>query len=167
MLEINEKTIECLQKIAEGILKSIGVVGKVVAKITESGGKEAVSINIETEEANLLIGRHGEHMLALQHLARVMFARQNNNEIVPFVIDVNNYRNEKAEYVTRMALGAGEKAKISRQSVALPPMSAYERRLVHVALAESSEVMTESEGEGEERCVIVKPKPKTISLEAQ
>lgn len=167
MLEINEKTIESLQKITEGLLQNMGVGGKVVTKITESGGRETVSINIETEEANLLIGYHGEHMLALQHLARVMFARQNNNEIVPFVIDINNYRNEKAEHIERIALSAAEKVKYSRKAMTLLPMSAYERRLVHVALAENPDVITESEGEGEERRVVIKPKAKTISLEAQ
>jgi len=74
-----------------------------------------------------------------------------------FFIDINNYRKERERLIVELAKAAARKASVGRELVRLPAMNAYERRLVHVELAVHPNVRTESEGEGKERCVIVKP----------
>lgn len=156
MLEINEKTIESLQKIIQNLLANMGVKGEISAKITESEGKEFINVNIKTDDADLLIGSGGGNLSAFQHLARVLFARANNNEIVPFIIDVNNYKTEKEEYLKSLAQSLAQKVKITKKDVVLPPMRAFERRIVHMALSEDKEIKTESVGEEPDRRIVIK-----------
>ncbi len=74
-----------------------------------------------------------------------------------FFIDINNYRKERERLIVELAKAAARKATMGKELVRLPAMNAYERRLVHVELAIHPDVRTESEGEGRERCVVIKP----------
>ncbi len=75
----------------------------------------------------------------------------------PVVIDVNNYRRQRHELILELARAAARKTVATKEEIALPPMNAYERRLIHVELAGRPDLKTESIGEGKERGVIVKP----------
>lgn len=156
MLEINEKTIEDLQTIVLGLLSNMGANGKIHSKIIESQNKELISLNIETDEADILIGSRGSTLVAFQHLARVLFARSHKNEIVPFVIDVNDYKSGKEKYLQGLAQSVARKVKVFKKEVTLPPMSAYERRIIHVHLKEDKEIETQSIGEEPQRKIVVK-----------
>lgn len=90
----------------------------------------------------------------LDHLTK-LFIHKEKGEI--FFIDINNYRKEREHLIVEIAKAAAKKASSQKELVKLPAMNSYERRLVHVELAVHPEVKTESEGEGRERCVIVKP----------
>ncbi|MCL5733198.1 MAG: hypothetical protein M1334_00845 [Patescibacteria group bacterium] len=72
-------------------------------------------------------------------------------------LDVNNYKQERENIITELAKAAAKKAAATKQEVSLPPMNAYERRLVHVELATHPDVATESVGVGPSRYVIIKP----------
>lgn len=88
------------------------------------------------------------------HLFKLL-AKKNNLDI--FFIDINNYRKERERLIVELAKAAARKAGIQKETIKLPAMNAYERRLVHVELAVHPDVKTESEGEGRERCVVIKP----------
>ncbi|HEY4475411.1 MAG TPA: R3H domain-containing nucleic acid-binding protein [Candidatus Paceibacterota bacterium] len=90
----------------------------------------------------------------LNHLAKLISKKANDES---FFIDVNNYRKERSRIIVELAKAAAKKASIEKEPVKLPVMNAYERRLVHVELAVHPEVKTESEGEGRDRCVVIKP----------
>jgi len=90
----------------------------------------------------------------LDHLVKLL-ARKDSQE--NFVVDINNYRKERGRLIVELAKAAAKKASLGKESVKLPAMNAYERRLIHVELAIHPEVKTESEGEGRERCVVIKP----------
>lgn len=90
----------------------------------------------------------------INHLVQVM-ARKQNLEAV--FVDVNNYRLERERLITELAQAAARKAVASKSEIELPPMNAYERRLVHVELATRPDIKTESVGEGKDRKVLVKP----------
>jgi len=90
----------------------------------------------------------------INHLVQVM-ARKQNQEAV--FVDVNNYRLERERLITELAQAAARKAAASKTDIELPPMNAYERRLVHVELATRPDIKTESVGEGKDRRVLVKP----------
>jgi spoIIIJ-associated protein len=72
-------------------------------------------------------------------------------------VDVNNYRKEREELIIKLAKAAAKKASITKEEVALPPMNAYERRIVHSQLSLHPDLKTESVGEGKERHVVIKP----------
>ena len=72
-------------------------------------------------------------------------------------IDVNNYRRERERLIAELAKAAAHKAIINKEEIQLPPMNAYERRLVHLEIASHPDLKTESIGEGKDRRVVIKP----------
>lgn len=84
-----------------------------------------------------------------------LIAKKNN--MPPVVVDINNYRTQRHELILELARAAARKATATKSEIVLPPMNAYERRLIHVELAGRPDLKTESLGEGKERSVIVKP----------
>jgi len=72
-------------------------------------------------------------------------------------LDVNNYRRERERLITELAKAAAHKAILDKKEIQLPPMNAYERRLVHMEIASHPDLKTESIGDGKERKVIIKP----------
>mgnify|MGYP001613694030 FL=1 len=90
----------------------------------------------------------------MEHLAR-MVAKKNGVENI--FIDINNYRKERENIIVELAKASARKALLAKEEIKLPPMNAYERRLIHVELSTRPDVKTESMGEGRERYVVVKP----------
>jgi len=168
MSEINENNIELLRETIDQILKKIGIEGTVFARIIEpfedqkifsnslgeDKEKEIIVFNIKTDEANILIGHNGENLLALQHLIRIL-ARRKDNGLIPFNVDINNYRKEKGEKLENIAKIAAEKARKTKKRIILRPMSAYERRLVHLFLSNEKDLITKSEGVDPDRKITV------------
>lgn len=72
-------------------------------------------------------------------------------------LDVNNYRRERERLITELAKAAAHKVILNKEEVQLPPMNAYERRLVHLEIVSHPDLKTESIGEGKERRVVIKP----------
>lgn len=91
---------------------------------------------------------------SLNHLAQLI--AQKDKEQTVF-IDINNYRKERESLIAELAKAAARKAVATKESVSLPAMNSYERRIVHMELAAHPEVSTESQETGKERFVIVKP----------
>ena len=90
---------------------------------------------------------------SVSHLVQQIAKKENEP---PIFIDVNNYRHERENLITELARAAAKKVLVTKQSVSLPAMNSYERRIVHVALAIHPEVTTESVGDAKDRYVIVK-----------
>lgn len=90
----------------------------------------------------------------INHLIKVVAKKQNLGKVV---VDVNNYRLKREWLISELAQAAARKAIATKQEVELPPMNAYERRLVHTELATRPDIKTESAGEGKERRVVIKP----------
>jgi len=118
--------------------------------------EEKILCNIKTNESGFLIGQYGGHLEAIEQLARLII-RNKIQQRVRFVLDINSYRQEKNESVIFLARNMAEKALVEKRAVVLRPMTPYERRLVHMELADNNQVSTESMGEGENRKVIIKP----------
>lgn len=161
MAEINEKTIEVLKETISQILQKMGIEGTIFARIIEpyesqvsfgtsasddkENEKEIIVFNIKTNDANILIGHNGENLLALQHLIRIM-ARKQDEKLIPFAIDINNYKKEKGEKLEGLAKIAADKARKTGRRIVLKPMSSYERRMMHLFLSKEIDLTTESEG---------------------
>lgn len=156
----NEKSNQEIEKIIEEAIREL--VGKMnidcemeIKKIVQEEGEDLIC-NIKTAESNYLIGQYGVNLQALQHIARVII-RKKTDTSANFVLDVNSYRQEKNESVAALAKSMAQKAILEGRSIILRPMSPYERRLVHMELAQDEKVKTASVGEGEDRRVEIKP----------
>jgi len=116
----------------------------------------AYSVLIETAEPQFLIGRGGRTLSDLQNLlGRII--RRVLEEPVFINLDINQYKENKTRYLKEMARGVADELAIKHQAKELPPMNGFERRVIHLALSERQDVITESRGIGEERRVVVKP----------
>ena len=154
---MNETNLKLIQETVEEILTKGGFTVKTEIFTNLEDGEENVICNVLTgEDSNFLIGQYGMNLQALQHIIRLIVRRKTDDKI-KFVLDVNSYRQQKNEAVVELAKAAVGQALSENRAVVMRPMSAYERRLVHMELSKDNRVMTESIGEGEARKVVVKP----------
>jgi len=73
-------------------------------------------------------------------------------------LDINNYKKKKVEYLKELAISTADEVSLLKKEKSLEPMSSYERRVIHLELAERDNIVTESDGDGDERRVIIKIK---------
>ena len=109
------------------------------------------------EDFGRLIGRRGENLRSLGYLLNLMVGRRLGHPC-RVTLDVAGYRQRRVEHLTELAETFAEEVRENKEPITLETMSAYERRVVHVALADDEEVRTYSIGEGEERRVVISPK---------
>tara|TARA_B100001105_G_scaffold231843_1_gene204822 strand:+ start:644 stop:1138 length:495 start_codon:yes stop_codon:yes gene_type:complete len=130
----------------------------VVVNLKEADNEETGGpvFEIEGDDSGLLIGRKGETLRSLQFLTRFIVGRQ-TGERANISLDVEGYDERRKQSLANLANRVAQRVVKTGRSIELEPMSARERRLVHVALAENSEVYTESSGEGRDRRVVVIP----------
>lgn len=115
-----------------------------------------IYINMEGSDAGLIIGKRGDTLNALQLLVQSAVAKHFPQSI-RVVLDVSKYRERRRAAIIQLALNAAEKARIQKRMVRLRNLTASERRVVHMTLQSDPTVFTLSEGERENRVVIVAP----------
>lgn len=120
-------------------------------------GSVLAVIDIKGEDLGLLIGRRGDTLVALQYLVNLILGRKFPGR-GGVTIDVEHYRHRNEERIVNMATRMADRVRETGNSITLEPMSAAERRLVHMLFAEDAELETNSVGEGENRKVVISPK---------
>jgi spoIIIJ-associated protein len=154
---IREKDEEAEQLVSELIDYFLGAMGVVAETyIREDDDDGSMTFEIEGQDAGLLIGRRGETLQALQFLIRMVTNRQLGRKAY-VVIDIEDYRERRTQMLRRLARRTAGRVASSGRDDSLDPMSPAERRIVHMALAGHPEVRTESEGEGNQRRVVIFP----------
>lgn len=126
-------------------------------------------LDIRCDNAERVIGRRGQVMDALQHLVSKMSYRDRavGGRSKPIVLDADGYRNKHIERLESLADRMATKAIRSQTTIELDPMSPHDRRIVHLALADMEGVTTRSEGEGDDRRVLVVPEPSDTHAAAE
>jgi len=154
---IREKDEEAEKLVSELIDYFLGAMGVVAETyIREDDEEGSMTFEIEGQDAGLLIGRRGETLQALQFLIRMVTNRQLGRKAY-VVIDIEDYRERRVQMLRRLARRTAGRVGSSGREDSLEPMSPAERRIVHMALAGHPEVRTESEGEGNQRRVVIFP----------
>lgn len=115
-----------------------------------------LTLNIQgiNENLGLLIGRRGETLSALQLLVSLIVSHRTKHRM-RIIVDAENYRERREENLRSLALRVAQQVRNYRRSIALEAMPPHERRIVHIALAESKDISTESIGEGDARRVVI------------
>lgn len=109
-------------------------------------------------DARMLIGERGANLAALEHILRKIIQKKFGAD-QRFSLDLNDYRMRRMEDLKQDVKAAAKEVRTHRRPVPLRPMSSFERRIVHLLLEEYPDITTESEGEDEERRVVIKPLP--------
>ncbi len=151
---------ETVRGIVTELFGTLGITDAEVSVFTGNPGvREAfvVSVTVPKSESKLLIGQHGVGLSAIRHLLQTMAKRAAGDRYETFSVDINHYWKDKYRLLCHDAEEAAREALATGRPVRMRPMFAYERKIVHSALAENEHVETESAGHGEERRVTVKP----------
>ncbi len=126
-----------------------------------AAANQAIALNIQGEDLGVLIGRRGQTLASLQYIVNLVVTHRLKSRLsVPVSLDVNNYKQRRYQALQALALRLAEQVKSTGRTMSLEPMPPNERRIVHLALAESNDVTTQSIGEGEARKVTILPKSK-------
>ena len=154
-----ELTDDELDFVADAAIRSIKDIlsyfGETGSSIDEYDGDNGeLILDINGGDLAVLIGRHGRTLDALQMVVSSLLSSTLGFHY-PIVVDIEGYKSRRKNKVQSLAHSAAARAKKQHGSVSLPPMNAYERRLVHLALVDDDSVVTHSEGEEPMRHVVV------------
>ncbi|MDE5715173.1 MAG: hypothetical protein K2I42_03470 [Anaeroplasmataceae bacterium] len=142
------------KKYLENILKSLNIGYQLEAR---SVGDSQIYYNIDSNENPLLIGIKGKTLDALQVLVRTLISSYTKDSIIT-TLDIGAYRSNRAHQLEILATKTAKEVVKTKVAVKLQHMNSYERRIIHEKLSEWRDVYTESEGTGEERAIVIKPK---------
>jgi spoIIIJ-associated protein len=150
---MNETLSADIARFVQNVVNAMGV--DVKTSVEES--PEATRINLAGEDGGVLVRRGGEGLQALQHLVATTFRRQlgEDNRIV---VDCNDYRRNKDAELKQMARFLAGKARESGIAQEMGPLNPYERRIVHLAIAEDPQASSESIGDAFMKTVIISAK---------
>lgn len=150
---------DIVQKEVESLLKSMNVEAEYDIEVEEIEGTTYFNICFTGENLGYLIGNHGKHLDSFQYILQ-MIMRKNFEEDFDFrvIVDVCDYRKERNEKLEKFAMQKADDARILGESVDLPPMKPFDRRVVHMALQKFDDITTESFGEEGERYIRITPK---------
>ncbi len=131
----------------ETVVRKMGFSGRVT--VTGQEGTK-LFLDLNSPDANLLIGKHGKNLDALQVLVNVYAGNlaEEDQRSLKVVLDSENYRNRREDHLVRLAIKTAQQVRRTRMSKLLEPMNPFERRLIHTALGDMDDIHTESEGDG-------------------
>ena len=147
--------------VAQETLKNIISLISVDSKISAEKKGDDIILNIEGNNPGILIGPKGKTLEALEFIINKAVNRASKKK-VRVIVDSENYRQRREESLKRLALKMGEKAKKTKKTVTIDPISPHDRRIIHLTLKEDTQVQTKSEGEGLFKRVFIIPNKNKI-----
>ncbi len=149
------------ERIAAMIKKIVGFMNldcQVEIREEQSAESKTMLVSVYTpDNVRFIIGKNGQNLKAFEHLVRAMLLK--NGDTQNIVVDVNDYKKSRASFVVDAAKQAVSRVRNTQKAEVLTPMSAYERRIVHMELASYPDVATESIGDEPQRRIVIKPYP--------
>jgi spoIIIJ-associated protein len=140
---------ELIQRIVDGI--------GVTARVELEEYEEVITVSCSGPDLGMLIGRHGQTIDAIQYLANAAMYRGHSDDRKEVVVDAAGYRARRRASLEALAVRSAERALSSSEAVELEPMTAVERKVVHLRLKEFDGVETTSEGTEPNRFVVIRP----------
>lgn len=157
--KIKEEVGEFLEKltaVGAGVSLSVQPVQPPRAEAVSPLITEVVVIDIDLPDPQLFIGQNGQTLLEIERLLKMVLCK-NLRKSFYVNLDINGYKKKKVEYLKKLANDTAREAVMANEKKILPPMSSYERRIIHDELSQNAEVTTESEGDSLDRHVVIKP----------
>ena len=147
---VSESLTNQIVSFVERVVGAMGV--QLTAAVEETA--DGTRINLQGEDGGILVRRGGEGLQALQHLVATAFRRQLGDD-TRIVVDCNGFRRDKDAELKQMATFLAEKARTMGAPQELGPLNPYERRIVHMVIAEDPTVTSESIGDAFMKTVII------------
>lgn len=160
-LEVDEATCKRAKEILDTLLEKMSVQGEIEVRVghnlVEPGETPPLTLDVTGPDLGVLIGKRGETLRALQFVVRQILSKEAGRWI-PVVVDVESYLVRRRKSLKQLANRMADRVAFSKRKVVLEPMSAQERRIIHLQLREHEQVYTQSIGDGERRKVVIYPK---------
>lgn len=150
---MTEQELQQIQETAEKLFDLLGV----AVSVNVAEEEEMALVTLESEETGMLIGYHGETLESLQLVLSLCVAKV-LGKFVRLSVEVGDYKKNRESYLKDMVEQAKERVLAENAPVSLPHLKSWERRIVHLLLKDDADVVSESEGEGRERTLVIKPK---------
>ncbi|MBI3952664.1 MAG: KH domain-containing protein [Candidatus Doudnabacteria bacterium] len=150
---MDDKNTEIIKNKITGLLNSMGFDCQIFERMEEG----RTVFNIKTHDAQLLIGKQGANLEALQHLLRLAVKKDLDSDFI-FAIDIDDYKEKRMIYLKELARKAAHQVRQTKRSVGLPIMPSFERKIVHDYLSLFSDVESESMGSEPNRRIVIKYK---------
>jgi spoIIIJ-associated protein len=168
MKKKNDELKKILEEIVVDFLTQLGLDADIEVSDPLESDKEAgfgyVNVVLNGDNLGELIGYRGTMLESIQTVISLILTKTlaKSGETLKYrvIIDINDYRNQREQYLISYAERAVAEVLSSGQEMELSPMRPSERRIIHIALKEHDEVETSSAGDGENRRVVIKPKSK-------
>ncbi len=158
--EEEEQLAQLASELLGNVVRLMGFEARVVAEWREPDAdneQRYLLLDLHGKDLNPLIGRRGDTLNNLQYLVRLM-VNQRLHRWKNIVVDVEGYRRRRMEHLSQLALRSAQQVAQTGRALALEPMPASERRIIHLTLRDHPDVITESSGEGERRKVHILPR---------
>ena len=153
-----QEVVEMAQEILKNLFSLMDIEASIEIRELSPSQRSVTSspvvLDIQGEDLGILIGRRGDTLASLQYVVNMILGRKRRLRTT-VAVDVEGYRRRREEALKGLALRMAERVRVTGHSVTLEPMPANERRLVHLALQEYPDIMTQSLGEGEGRKVAI------------
>ena len=152
-MTVREDSADLLQELLEEVVEALDLDAEVEVVVAD----EALTGIVHGEDVGLFIGRHGQTIDAIQHLAQRVILADYDGRGPRVTVDAAGYRARREEALQRQGDEAADQAVRGGRPVRLEAMNAADRRLVHEYLRDRGDVETHSEGDEPHRCVVVAP----------
>lgn len=149
-----EKLVESTKNIISRLVAPILDVAPENVDLSLEIGEDRIQVSVKSEDTGLLIGRDGQNLAAVQYLASRMITRAMGSQ-VRLQVDAGDYHVRQDSRLQELALALAEKVKATGKVQTTRPLSAYQRRVIHLALQDDPEVQTRSSGEGALKHVVI------------
>jgi len=154
----NKKRNEIILALTCELLEKMNFsIDKAAVEDVNGDEEQAVLVSINVENPASLIGFRGKNLAAIQLVLSLM-VKNKLGDWIRVILDVNNYRGEQKTRLEAMAKSLADKVVATGKEVQMASMSSFERRLCHMAIADRTDITSESEGEGEDRHIVIKLK---------
>ncbi len=150
---MEQQNLEKIKKIAEEYFEKMGF--EIEIEVLPEK-EQTIPLRLKATDARILIGERGQTLFEIQHLLKAILRREIKEDFY-LDLDINDYKKNKILYLKDLARSAAEEAVLTKRERELPPMSAAERRIIHLELALRKDIRTQSIGREPERRVVIQP----------
>jgi spoIIIJ-associated protein len=144
------------RKEVEQLIEKVFSLLEIEGTFTLEEQEDILEVMMETKDTGIVIGYHGEVLESLQLILSLTIAKK-LGRFVRVSIEVDGYKKNRTEYLHNLALQVKEKALSENKEQVLSSLKSWERRIIHLYLQNDEQVTSESEGEGKDRVLVIKP----------
>lgn len=152
---MEKKELKIIQDTAKELLGLLDV--KANLEVVEQKDNAGIDIVLDTEDSGIVIGHHGDMLEALQLVLSLCVAKK-VGRFIRISIEVGDYKKNRTDWLKNLAVQTKESVLAEGREIAVPQLKSWERRVIHLLLQDDKEVISESQGEGRDRVLIVSPR---------